>query len=179
MRYIGPAFALAVLPLLVPAHATAQGVRLAARTRVTGAAPVTPAPVSINGIAMTSAGQPVANATVRARNLLTGRVVGSTSTTGSGQFVLAGLDSGNYVLELVDAAGQVLGTSSFIYAAAGSTVAATVTATSGALSAVNTVTGFAAMLTTTAAESVKYAAVAAGVAGMVAPVGVATASPSR
>ena len=179
MRFIAPAVALAALSLAVPVHVTAQRVGPAARTRATSAAPVTPPPASINGIAMTSAGQPVANATIRARNLLTGRVAGSTLTTGTGQFVLAGLDSGNYVLELVDAAGQVLGTSSFIYAAAGTTVAATVTATSGALSAVNTVTGLAATLSTTAAESVKYAAVAAGVAGMVAPVGVATASPSR
>jgi hypothetical protein len=179
MRYMAPVLALAALSLLVPVHVTAQGVRQTARTRATSAAPVTPAPVSINGIAMTSTGQPVANATVRARNLLTGQVARSTLTTGSGQFIFAGLDAGNYVLELVDATGQVLGTSSFIFAAAGSTVAATVTATSGSSRAVNTVTGFAATLTTTAAESVKYAAVAAGVAGMVAPVGVATASPSR
>jgi len=83
------------------------------------------------------------------------------------------------VLEAVDPAGQILGTSSFIFAAAGTTVAATVTVTSGAMSAVNTVTGFAAMLTSAAAQSVKYAAVAAGVAGMATPVDIATASPSR
>jgi hypothetical protein len=46
------------------------------------------------------------------------------------------------------------------------------------MSGANTVSGFAATLTT-AAQSVKYAAVAAGVAGLVAPGGVATASPSR
>jgi carboxypeptidase family protein len=178
MRYTVPALAFAVLSLSLPVHVTAQGVGAAARTKATSVVPVSH-PVSINGIAITPTGQPVANATVRARNLLTGQVARSTSTTSSGHFVFAGLDSGNYVLELVHTTGQVLGTSSFIFAAAGSTVAATVTATSGALSAVNTVTGFAATLTTTAAETVKYAAVAAGVAGMVAPVGVATASPSR
>jgi hypothetical protein len=136
------------------------------------------APVAINGTVVTSAGQPLPNTVVRARNLLTGRIAGTTSTTGSGQFALAGLDAGRYVLEAVDAGGQIVGTSSFIFAAPGTTVAATVTATSGAMSGANTVSGFAATLTT-AAQSVKYAAVAAGVAGLVAPGGVATASPSR
>ena len=177
MRHITPALALAVWSLCLPVHAAAQTAAVA-RTRTVGAAPLTPTPVSISGIVVTSAGQPVGNTTVRARNLLTGRVVGpGSTTTGSGQFSLVGLDPGDYVLEVVDATGQILGTSAFIYAAAGTTVVATVTATRS--STVNTVTGFAATLTTTAAESVKYAAVAAGVAGMVAPVGVATASPSR
>ena len=76
---------------------------------------------------------------------------------------------GRYVLEAVDATGQIVGTSSFIFAAPGTTVAATVTATSGAASAVNTVTGSAATLTT-AAQSVKYAAVAAGVTAWSLPV---------
>jgi hypothetical protein len=177
MRCIATALTLAILSLFVPVHAAAQTAAVT-RTRALGAAPVTPAPVSISGIVVTLAGQPLGNTTLRARNLLTGRIVGPRSTTtSSGQFSLVGLDPGDYVLEVVDAAGQILGTSSFIYAAAGTTVVATVTATRS--SEVNTVTGFAATLTTTAAQSVRYAAVAAGVAGMVAPGGVATASPAR
>ena len=169
-------FTMAALASAMPLHA-AQTTG-ATRTRPVNTAVQNSAPVAINGTVVTAAGQRLPNTVVRARNLLTGRIAGTTSTTGSGQFALAGLDAGRYVLEAADAAGQIVGTSSFIFAAPGTTVAATVTATSGAMSAVNTVTGSAATLTT-AAQSVKYAAVAAGVAGVVAPGGVSTASPSR
>jgi hypothetical protein len=175
MRNLAAVFSLAALLPSMPLHA-AQATAAARPGPVSTA--MQNSSVAIKGTVVTSAGQPFPNAVVRARNLLTGRITGTTSTTGSGQFALAGLDAGRYVLEAVDAAGQIVGTSSFIFAAAGTTVAATVTATSGAMSAVNTVTGSAATLTT-AAQSVKYAAVAAGVAGVVAPGGVSTASPSR
>ena len=176
MRNPAAVFSLAVLLPSMPLHA-AQATP-ATRPRPVSTAVQNSAPVAIKGTVVTSAGQPFPNAVVRARNLLTGRIAGTTSTTGSGQFALAGLDAGRYVLEAVDATGQIVGPSSFIFAAPGTTVAATVTATSGAMSAANTVTGSAATLTT-AAQSVKYAAVAAGVAGVVAPGGVSTASPSR
>ena len=176
MRPLAAVLSLVALLPSMPLHA-AQATAVA-RPGPAGTAVQNPATIAINGTVITSAGQPLPNAMIRARNLLTGRIAGTTSTTGSGQFALAGLDAGRYVLEAVDATGQIVGTSSFIFAAPGTTVAATVTATSGAASAVNTVTGSAATLTT-AAQSVKYAAVAAGVAGMVAPGGVATASPSR
>ncbi|HEY5619788.1 MAG TPA: carboxypeptidase-like regulatory domain-containing protein [Vicinamibacterales bacterium] len=181
MRYIAAILALAASSLLMPSWVIAQG-GPAARANTLGGGGVKVvnlAPVSIRGTVLSSTGQPLANTAVQARNLLTGRIAGFSSTTGAGQFSIVGLNAGSYVLEAVDATGQVIGTSSFVSAAAGTTVAVTVIATSGALSAVNTVTGFAATLTTTAAESVKYAAVAAGVAGLVAPVDVQTASPSR
>lgn len=176
MRYFVAVFWLAAFLPSMPLHAAQS--TAATRPRPVSTAAQNSAPVAFKGAVVTPAGQPFPNAVVRARNLLTGRIAGTTSTTGTGQFALAGLDAGRYVLEAVDATGQIVGTSSFIFAAPGTTVAATVTATSGAMSAVNTVTGSAATLTT-AAQSVKYAAVAAGVAGVVAPGGVSTASPSR
>jgi hypothetical protein len=94
-------------------------------------------------------------------------------TTGDGQFSILGLNPGDYVLEAVDAARKVIGTSPFVFAAAGTTVRANVTATLGTLKRERT------GLTTTAAERVKYAAAAAGVAGVVAPSVQETASPSR
>lgn len=133
---------------------------------------------SISGTVLSPTGQPITDTVVQARNLLTGVVEGSTRTATGGAFSI-GLPPGSYVLEIVDAGGQIVGTSSFIAAAAGATVAATVTATSGALTAVSTVTGLAATLTTTAAETVKFAAAAAGVAGVVTPAEISTASPSR
>ena len=134
---------------------------------------------SINGVAVTPGGQSLSSSIAQARNLLTGQIGGVAKTAVDGQFAITGLLPGSYVVEIVDAAGQIVGTSSFVSAAAGSAAAVTVTVSSGALSAVSTVSGLAATLTTTAAESVKFAAAAAGVAGVVAPPELPTASPSQ
>ena len=78
------------------------------------------------------------------------------------------MNPGSYILEVVDGGGQIIGTSPFISAATGTAVASvTVTASSGALSAVSTTGGLVSTLTSTAARSVTYAAAAAGVAGVV------------
>ena len=166
--------------LSTPVPALAQGAGPAQRAVTATRTPAsTPAPASISGVVVTASGRPLNNASVRARNVLTGGIANSASTSATGQFSLVWLEAGTYVLEVVDGAGQVIGTSPFLFAAAGATLSTTVAATSGVASAANTVTGFAATLTSTAAESVRYAAAAAGVAGLVAPVDVATASPSR
>lgn len=179
MRPFAALFACA-LWLSTPVPALAQGAGAAQRVvTLTRTPAATPAPVSINGVVVTASGRPLSNAPVRARNLLSGRLGDSAPTSVTGQFSLVGLEAGNYVLEVVDGAGQVIGTSPFLFATAGATLSTTVTASIGVASAANTVPGFAATLTSTAAESVKYAAAAAGVAGLVAPVDVATASPSR
>lgn len=175
--------ALVALVLLMPRPVAAQaGQAAAAAARaqtVIGGTVVNPSQAAISGSVMAPTGQPLTNMVAQARNLLTGQISGTAATTAAGNFAIAGLAPGSYVVEVVDAAGQIVGTSSFISAAAGATVAATVTATSGALTAVSTVTGLAATLTTTAAESVKFAAAAAGVAGVVAPPEIPIASPSR
>jgi hypothetical protein len=133
----------------------------------------------IAGTVVTPDGQPLANALVRARNLLTGDVGGSASTAAGGQFSIA-VSPGSYVLEIVDAGGQIVGTSSFVSAAAGTTVTgAIVTATTGGLTALSSATGLVATLGATAARSVTFAAAAAGVAGVVTPQDTRTASPSR
>ena len=138
-----------------------------------------PAQATISGSVATPSGQVLADATVQARNLLTGQVGGSTSVAAGGQFSIVGLNPGNYVLEVVDASGQIVGTSSFIAAAAGTAVVASVMATSGVLSAVSAATGLVATLGATAARSAGFAAAAAGVAGVVVPPQVPVASPSR
>jgi hypothetical protein len=176
MRYIAAVLALVTLALLVPSRVAAQVGTVRREGVVSAAASSTQ--TSISGGVVTPTGQPVVNAKVQARNLLTGRIDGWGSTTASGRFLVAGLNPGNYVLEVVDATGQIVGTSPFILVTAGQTVATTVTVTSGALSAMTT-TGLPATLTSTAAQSVRYAAVAAGVAGLVLPVETKTASPSR
>lgn len=140
-----------------------------------------PAQAIISGNVVSLGGQPLTNTVVQARSLLTGAIGGSTSTTAAGQFVL-NVNSGSYVLEIVDAGGQIVGTSSFISAGAGAAVTAlTVTATSSVLGVVSNATGFAAVLAApgAAALGLTIAAAAAGVAGVIVPPGVPIASPSR
>jgi len=137
------------------------------------------AQAQISGTVVTPAGEPVAAAVVRARNLLTGEIGGSTSTAARGEFAIT-VNPGNYMLEVVDPGGQIVGTSAFISAAAGTVVMpVTVTASTGMLSTARSATGLVGTLGATAARSVAFAAAAAGVAGIVTPQDTVTASPSR
>ena len=180
MRKFTPLVLAAATGLGAPALADAQAVAAAPGPQtVIGATVLNPSQASISGTALSPTGQPIGVTPVRARNLLTGQIGGTATTSPGGEFNFVGLPPGQYVIEVLDDGGQIIGTSAFISAAAGSLVAATVTATTGALTAVSTVTGLAAVITTTAAETVKFAAAAAGVAGMVAPPELPTASPSR
>ena len=135
---------------------------------------------TINGMVITPDGGPLPNTPIRARNLLTGEVSGSTTTGADGEYTL-NVDPGNYVIEILDDTGLVIATSAFISAVAGVTLAtaATVAATASALTAVSGVTGLAAVLGTTAARSATFAAAAAGVAGVVVPEEILVASPSN
>jgi hypothetical protein len=134
------------------------------------------AQTAISGTAVTQTGQPLADVQVQARNLLTGQVAGSARTGGNGQFSITKLDPGGYVLEIVDGSGRVGGTSPFLSVAPGKPVFATVVSTTPSL---GPTAGTVATSLKTAMESVKYAAAAAGVAGVVTPRDVQTASPSR
>jgi len=178
MRAIAIIVLSAVTALSIPVRIAAQGASEQPQT-VIGGAVLNPNQSAITGNVASPMGQPLPNTVVQARNLLTGQIVGSTRSTASGEFSINGLPAGSYILEIVDNDGQIIGTSPYIAAAAGATAAASIIATSGAMSVVSSVTGLAATLTTTAAESVKFMAAAAGVAGVVTPPEVITASPSR
>jgi hypothetical protein len=177
MRYLTVFMALvSLLGATLPARAgqaTASPAQM-----VLGSTAVSAGESLVSGTVVTPAGAPVANATVRARNLLNNLIAGSTSTSQNGQFTIS-LSPGSYVLEAVDTDGQVIGTSSFISAAAGSTIPAATITTAGAVSATAATTGFMATLGPTAVRSLTYAAAAAGVAGVVTAADVVTASPSR
>jgi hypothetical protein len=183
MRYFAGFVAVAALSLSSTAQLAAGQVTL---TRGASAQPQTAigggvnrAQAQITGKVIGPGGNPIVDVTVRARDLLNGQIGGSTSTAGAGQFAV-NVNPGSYILEVVDAGGQIIGTGPFVSAAAGTAVAsATITVTSGALSALSSAGGLVSTLTTAAAKSVTYAAAAAGVAGVVTPGGVVTASPSR
>ena|SRR5688500_7732310 len=81
---------------------------------------------SISGIA-TVDGKPLANVTVRLRNVDTGRLVGNISADGQGQFSFSGLGPGYFVVETVARNGTILGTSPVVVLTAARLVVGAVT----------------------------------------------------
>ena len=129
---------------------------------------------SIAGTATSSSGQTLVNATVQLRNLETGAVSGTTTSSSTGSFSFAAVNPGNYAVEVLNAAGQIVGTSAAISAAAGAVVTGvTVSATAAAIAA-----GAAGLAGVSTIVAVTTAAAAAGVVG-VATVGRGDQSPSR
>jgi hypothetical protein len=133
---------------------------------------------AINGTAQSSAGQTLANYTVQLRNLETGQLSGVTTSNAAGSFSFAGLNPANYVVEVVNQAGVIVGSSAAIPVAAGATVAVTVSATAAAAIAGAAAAGGAAAGGISTAVVVTTVAAAAGIAGVVAVVK-HNASPSR
>lgn len=91
---------------------------------------------AVSGVAQSADKAPLPNFRVHVRNANTGELSGSTMSNQAGQFSFSGLQPSNYVVEIVDAAGKVVGLSPSLSVAAGSTVTVTVGATAaGALAA--------------------------------------------
>ena len=126
-------------------------------------------------------GQTAANVAVQLRNLATGQLAGTTTTSVTGSFGFAGLAAGNYSVEIVNAAGQIIGTSAAIPVTAGAVVtgvtvtgSAAAAMTAGASAAAAGTTGASSGITT--AVLVTTAATSAGIAAVVAVAPVASAS---
>jgi len=131
---------------------------------------------TVTGTAQSSQGQTLANLTVRVRNLANGNLAGSTTSSAAGQFSFVGLNPGNYAIEVVNAAGEIVGTSASVAVTAGSTVNVAVTTAAapgvaGGAAPKKDRIGTAVVLTAVAA--------AAGIAGVVVAVNRSNASPSR
>jgi hypothetical protein len=117
---------------------------------------------AITGTAQNAAGQTMPNYTVQVRNLQTGQLAGSTTSNAAGSFSFAGLNPGNYIVEVVNELGAIVGSSAPIGVAAGATIAVTVSTTAAAIAAAG---GAGVGLST--ALIVTTIAAAAGVAGVV------------
>jgi hypothetical protein len=129
---------------------------------------------SLVGLATSSSGEVLANAVVQLRDLETGTVSGTTTSSSTGSFSFAAVNPGNYAVEILNAAGQVVGTSASISVAAGAAVTGVaVSATAAAVAA-----GAASIAGVSTIVAVTTAAAAAGVVGLV-NVGQGDASPSR
>ena len=132
---------------------------------------------SLAGTATSSAGQTLANVTVQLRNLGTGQLAGTTTSSASGAFSFTGLPAGNFAIEVVNAAGQIIGTSASVAVAAGATITGvTVSTPAAALGAAGP--GAAGTGLSTAAIVGITVAAGAGIAGAVA-IAKRDASPSR
>jgi hypothetical protein len=66
----------------------------------------------IAGVAQSQSGQIMAGTTVRIRNLGNQQVVNYTTSHADGRFSISGLPAGMYLVEVLDANGRVVGTSS-------------------------------------------------------------------
>lgn len=139
---------------------------------------------AIQGTAQSSAGQTLPNFTVQLRNVQTGQLAGSTTSNAAGSFSFTGLNPANYVIEVVNQAGAIVGTSSAVTVTAGATVTVTVTASAvgaaagaGAAAAAAGGAGAAAGIST--ALIVTVIAAGAGVAAIVVAATQDEASPSR
>src|ERR1043166_7270587 len=86
------------------------------------AAAQAPATAALAGTASNTGGQTLVNAAVQLRNLATGQIAGTTTSNAVGQFSFIGLNPGNYAVEVVNAAGQIVGTSASVSVAAGAAV---------------------------------------------------------
>ena len=85
---------------------------------------------TITGVAKSTAGQPLGGHSVRVRSVRTGDVVATATTSANGSFVVPNLDPGSYVVEIVDTAGRIVGTSAIATVVEGSIASLTVTAAS-------------------------------------------------
>jgi hypothetical protein len=148
--------AIALASLLMLANAS----QIVAAAKPTGA---------LTGVARTTAGQPLADHTVRVRDVRTGDVVATSRTGANGAFLVAALEPGSYVVEIVDLAGRIVGVSTIATVAEGRTATLAVTA-----AATHLVGGLGAVAITSI-----IAASALGITGLVMALTGDEASPSQ
>jgi hypothetical protein len=84
---------------------------------------------SLAGIARNNSGQALGNYTVRLRTLTMGQVVATTTSSAFGEYRFTGLEGGMYAVEVVNPAGQILGTSAVNVSSGASTTGVAVSAT--------------------------------------------------
>lgn len=88
----------------------------------------------VSGVALAADKTPLPNHTVQARRLDDGALAASTRTGEAGEFAFGGLAPGDYVIEIVDSGGRIVGMTPALAVAAGGNISVSVTASAaGAL----------------------------------------------
>jgi hypothetical protein len=133
---------------------------------------------SIGGTATSANNSVLSGVRVQLRNANTGQLAGNTTSGTNGAWSFTGLNPGNYVVEIVDAAGHVIGVSSSISLAAGGAISGVTVAASaaGALAGAAAAGGLSAFFTSTGGILVLAGVGAAAAAGVLATQGAASAS---
>jgi len=116
---------------------------------------------SVMGFAWSATNDPIPNAPVRLRNVLTGTVEATAVTSQAGEFSFENVEGGTYVVELVDESGRVRAIGHQFTAAPGETIATFVRLAAEA-------PWFVGLFSNTAAAAVSTAA-AAGIAAIAPP----------
>lgn len=146
-----------------------------------GTASAAPAPKqgtgSVSGIAQNSSNAVMSGVKVQLRNVDTGALSGTTTSGTTGGYSFAGLNAGSYVVEIVDAAGRIIGTSASISVTAGAAITGITVAASAAGAAAGAAAGFSAFFTSTGGILVGVGVVSGITAGVVAAAN--NGSPSR
>jgi len=91
-------------------------------TRLSAASGQAATTASLSGTASSSNGQKLPGTVVQLRSLATGQLAGTTTSSALGQFGFADLNPGNYAVEVVNAAGQIVGTSASVMVSVGAAV---------------------------------------------------------
>lgn len=135
---------------------------------------------TLSGIAQNASNQVMSGVKVQLRNVDTGQLAGTTTSGANGGYEFTGLSQGNYVVEIVDATGKIIGTSASIAVAAGAVISGVIVSASaaGAVAAAAAAGGLTAFFTSTGGLLV-LAGAAVGVAAGVAAATGGDASPSR
>jgi carboxypeptidase family protein len=84
---------------------------------------------SMAGLVKNASGRTIANATVRLRDLETGQLAATTTSDAAGQFSFPGLAAGSFTVEIVNAAGEIIGSSAPISVVAGQAITGVVVTT--------------------------------------------------
>jgi hypothetical protein len=82
----------------------------------------------LTGVARGGYMQTLGTMRVQLRNIQSGELVGATTTTEAGAFSFPGVPAGNYVVEIVDAAGKIRGVGAPVQVTAGSIASTSVIA---------------------------------------------------
>ena len=135
--------------------------------------PLAQAAGSISGTASSANGQTMGNAAVRLRNLADGQIAGTTTTNAAGGFSFNALPAGNYSIEVLNAAGEIVGTSATSLGAGATVAGVTVTST---LTTVAATTG---SFFASTAGLIAIAGAGAGLAAVTVATNRSTASPSE
>jgi hypothetical protein len=134
---------------------------------------------TLNGKAESSSKATLPNYSVQVRNASNGTLAGTTTSSQTGMFTFSGLLPGNYVVEIVDVAGKVVGLSPSIAVGAGATVSVTVTASAVGAIAAAAGGGFGLLGLGTAASVAVVGAAGAATAVVAVQATNGNASPSR